>query len=208
MSTNKDTDTNKNTAASGAKYTRLTVEDIDAVLERAEENAAPFICTVDFDERAGLVAVEGHEDIPGTFFVDYRAETWREAAAFQAAVIGAAWSKGHFAEAGSNWDENLTGGEDDGRRLVSVFVAAADYVDGTGESDECKRHLNKALAGIELAAHVARLGQEGYPPPYNRESPGAGRGNPSTAKRGSESGLQPPRHEAVAQGGTRSNTYQ
>lgn len=123
-------------------------------------------------------------------------------------MIGAAWSKGHFAEAGSNWDENLTGGEDDGRRLVSVFVAAADYVDGTGESDECKRHLNKALAGIELAAHVARLGQEGYPPPYNRESPGAGRGNPSTAKRGSESGLQPPRHEAVAQGGTRSNTYQ
>ena len=32
-------------------------------------------------------------------------------------------------------------------------------------SDECGRHLNKALAGIELKAHVARWGQEGYQPP-------------------------------------------
>ncbi len=32
-------------------------------------------------------------------------------------------------------------------------------------SDECGRHLNKALAGIELKAHVARWGQDGYPPP-------------------------------------------
>ena len=39
-----------------------------------------------------------------------------------------------------------------------------------------------------------------------RESPGAGRGIPGTAKRGSESGLQPPSREAVAQEGTRSNT--
>ena len=30
-------------------------------------------------------------------------------------------------------------------------------------ADECERHLNKALAGIELKAHVARWGQEGYP---------------------------------------------
>ena len=34
------------------------------------------------------------------------------------------------------------------------------------ESDEeCGRHLNKALAVIELKAHVARWGQEGYPMP-------------------------------------------
>ena len=32
------------------------------------------------------------------------------------------------------------------------------------DDDECGRHLNKALAGIELAAHVARCGQDGYPP--------------------------------------------
>ena len=42
----------------------------------------------------------------------------------------------------------------------------------------------------------------------NRKSPGAGRGIPSTAKRGSESGLQPPSRESVAQEGTRSNTGQ
>lgn len=40
----------------------------------------------------------------------------------------------------------------------------------------------------------------------NRESPGAGRGMPSTAKRGSESGRTPPSHESVAQEGRRSNT--
>lgn len=31
-------------------------------------------------------------------------------------------------------------------------------------ADECGRNLNKALAMIELKAHVARWGQEGYPP--------------------------------------------
>ena len=40
----------------------------------------------------------------------------------------------------------------------------------------------------------------------NRESPGAGRGIPSTAKRGSESGRTPPSRESVAQEGRRSNT--
>ena len=40
----------------------------------------------------------------------------------------------------------------------------------------------------------------------NRESPGAGRGIPSTAKRGRESGRTPPNRESVAQEGRRSNT--
>ena len=86
--------------------------------------------------------------------------------------------------------------------------AATALANQPSDADECGRHLNKALAVIELKAHVARWGQEGYPPPNNRESPGAGRGIPSTAKRGSESGLQPPSREAVAQEGTRSNTGQ
>lgn len=43
--------------------------------------------------------------------------------------------------------------------------AATALANQPGESDECGRHLNKALAGIELAAHVARWGQQGYPPP-------------------------------------------
>lgn len=43
--------------------------------------------------------------------------------------------------------------------------AATALANQPGESDECGMHLNKALAGIELAAHVALWGQEGYPPP-------------------------------------------
>lgn len=42
--------------------------------------------------------------------------------------------------------------------------AAAALANQPGESDECGRLLNKALTGIELAAHVARWGQKGYPP--------------------------------------------
>lgn len=87
--------------------------------------------------------------------------------------------------------------------------AASALANQPSDADECGRHLNKALGAIELKAHVARWGQEGYPPPkMDGESPGAGRGIPSTAKRGSESGLQPPSREAVAQEGTRSNTGQ
>ena len=91
-------------------------------------------------------------------------------------------------------------------REIESWAAPA-LANQPNNADECGRHLNKALGAIELKAHVARWGQEGYPPPpNNRESPGAGRGIPSTAKRGSESGLQPPSREAVAQEGTRSNT--
>ena len=43
--------------------------------------------------------------------------------------------------------------------------AAAALHNQPENSDECGRHLNKALAGIELKAHVARWGQEGYQPP-------------------------------------------
>ena len=47
--------------------------------------------------------------------------------------------------------------------------AVAALANQPSESDECGRHLNKALAGIELKAHVARWGQEGYPPPCHAE---------------------------------------
>lgn len=118
-------DTNKNTTAAGAKYTRLTLDDIYALLERAQENAAPFICSADFDERAGLIDIEEDQDRPGTFFVDYSAETWRKAEAFQAAVVGAAWAAGHFAEVQTRWADD-PGGVADGHRRISVYVAAAD----------------------------------------------------------------------------------
>lgn len=41
--------------------------------------------------------------------------------------------------------------------------AATALANQPNNTDECGRHLNKALAGIELAAHVARWGREGYP---------------------------------------------
>lgn len=128
----KTVNKNKGKNKGGAKYTRLTVENIRAILDRAAENAGPFICKVDFDERAGLIEISEHDERPGTFFIDYVAETWREAAAFQAAVIGAAWALGHFAEAGFKWNAGVEDGEDGGRRLVDVFIAAADYVDAMG----------------------------------------------------------------------------
>lgn len=42
--------------------------------------------------------------------------------------------------------------------------AATALANQPGESDECGRHLNRALGAIELKAHVARWGQKGYPP--------------------------------------------
>lgn len=43
-------------------------------------------------------------------------------------------------------------------------LAIAAIANQPDDDDECGRYLNKALAGIELAAHVARCGQDGYPP--------------------------------------------
>ena len=33
------------------------------------------------------------------------------------------------------------------------------------DAERGRRHLDRTLAGIELTAHVARWGLEGYPPP-------------------------------------------
>ena len=43
--------------------------------------------------------------------------------------------------------------------------AATALANQPNDTDACGRHLNKALAGIELKAHVARWGHEGYPKP-------------------------------------------
>ena len=121
--------------AGGAEYTRLTDGDVDAIMERAKENALPFICSADFDERAGLVRIEEYGERPGTFFFDYSAETWRKAEAFCAAVCGAAWACGCFAETQTRWSDSLGDGGDDGkRRLVSVYVAAADVIGEDGHA--------------------------------------------------------------------------
>ena len=49
------------------------------------------------------------------------------------------------------------------RNIEGLAIAA--LANQPHDDDECGRHLNKALAGIERAAHVARCGQESYPPP-------------------------------------------
>ena len=58
------------------------------------------------------------------------------------------------------------------RNIEGIAVAA--LANQPNNADECGRHLNKALAVIEMNAHVARWGREGYPAKDNRESHGAG----------------------------------
>ena len=53
------------------------------------------------------------------------------------------------------------------RNIEGLAVAA--LANQPYDADECGRHLNKALAGIELAAHVARWGREGYPQPSHAD---------------------------------------
>ena len=43
--------------------------------------------------------------------------------------------------------------------------AATALANQPNDAESCGRHLNKALAGIELKAHVARWGQQDYPKP-------------------------------------------
>ena len=124
---------NKDENKGGAKYTRLTAEDINAIMERAREDALPFIDPADFDERAGLIFISEHDERPGTFFVDYVAESWRKAEAFCTAVCGAAWALGCFAEVQIRWSDKIGGGLG-GSGLVSVYVAAADVMDETGHA--------------------------------------------------------------------------
>lgn len=48
------------------------------------------------------------------------------------------------------------------RNIEGLAIAA--LANQPHDDDECWRHLNKALAGIELAARIARFGQDGHPP--------------------------------------------
>lgn len=58
--------------------------------------------------------------------------------------------------------------------LREIEVSAANALrHQPANAEECWRHLNKALAVIELKAHVARWGCEGYPPPHGERLEGA-----------------------------------
>lgn len=123
--------TTKKTAKKAApKYTRLTTEEIGEIVATATTNLVPYT-DLDADIRERY-EVEEYEDAAGTFFIEYEAKTWRDAAAFNAAMIGQAFASGYFAEASARWEDDLAG--DDGRRRVSVFVAAANYMDDDGHA--------------------------------------------------------------------------
>ena len=68
-------------------------------------------------------------------------------------------------------------------------------------SDECGRHLNKALAGIELKAHVARCGQD-------RESPAEGVQSQNLRNGEAEADDHRVGRESVVQAGMCSNNCQ
>ena len=121
----------KNTKKPAApKYTRLTCEDVAEIVARATEY---LVNDTDLANHiTDTFEVEEYEEADGTFFVQYDAKTWRDAAAFTAALIGQAFALGRYAEPSAKWEDGLEG--DDKRRLVSVFVAAADYMTDDGHA--------------------------------------------------------------------------
>lgn len=140
----------QNPQRNGAKYKRLSRAEIEAVVE----DAADAVYSLDLGERIGDEAeVEEHEDNPGTWFVSFRAETWREAAAFSAAVVGAAFSRGLYADVSAGWETGLEC--EGGGRLVDVFVAAADFMTDDGkpavDAAESEGGRGMMLTGLAMA---------------------------------------------------------
>lgn len=122
--------TETNTAATAKDYTRLDCEDIGEIVADAIENLVRDSYLA--DDISETFEVEEYEDADGTFFIDYDAKTWRDAAAFTAAIVGQAFAFGYFAEPSAKWENELKAAG--GRRHVSVFVAAADYMTDDGHA--------------------------------------------------------------------------
>lgn len=112
----------------GAKYTPLGYEAVRAVIEDAADGG--FADDALAERVREEAEVEEVEECPGTWNISFYAKTWREDVAFTAAVIGAAFARGLFAEEAA-WPREREDDLDKG--LVGVFVTAADYVtdDGT-----------------------------------------------------------------------------
>ena len=137
MKTNKKTAAKKNTAKKTAtrkadepKYTLLDCEDIGDIVADATFRLVfnPELA----DDISEKFEVEEYEEAAGTFFIQYDARTWRDAAAFNAAIIGQAFALGYYAEPSAKWEDGLD--NENGCRLVSVFVAAADYMTDDGHA--------------------------------------------------------------------------
>ena len=123
----------KNTARKAArkpKYTRLDFDDVGEIVANATENLVASRELV--DDICAKFEVEEYEEAAGTFFIQYDARTWRDAVAFNAAMIGQAFALGRYAEPSAKWEDGLDG--ENGCRLVSVFVAAADYMTDDGHA--------------------------------------------------------------------------
>ena len=131
MKTKNNTAAKKSAKKTAApKYTRLDCEDVAEIVTNATDDlvANPELAD-DISER---FEVEEYDEAAGTFFIQYDARTWRDAAAFNAAIIGAAFAAGYYAEPSAKWEHGLDG--ENGCRLVSVFVAAADYMTDDGHA--------------------------------------------------------------------------
>ena len=120
----------KKNAARKPKYTRLDFDDVGEIVANATENLVASRELV--DDICAKFEVEEYEEAAGTFFIQYDARTWRDAVAFNAAIIGQAFALGFYAEPSAKWEDGLDG--ENGCRLVSVFVAAADYMTDDGHA--------------------------------------------------------------------------
>lgn len=125
--------TKKNTKATKKttpKYTRLTVENIGEII--AEATTELVSDTYLADDISDTFEIEEYDEAAGTYFITYAAEDERAARIFNAAIIGTASVMGYFAEPSAKWEDGLD--SENGCRLVSVFVAAADYMTDDGHA--------------------------------------------------------------------------
>ena len=127
--TNRKTTRKNATRKAAPKYTRLDCEDIGEIVSQAE---TLFASDELYDDVCEKFEVEEYEEAAGTFFIQYDARTWRDAVAFNAAIIGAAFAAGYFAEPSAKWEDGLD--SENGCRLVSVFVTAADFMNDNGHA--------------------------------------------------------------------------
>lgn len=113
----------------GGKYTRLRSCTVMDIIQDAADGG---FRDIDLAERVREEAeIEESENTPGTWFIGFCAKTWREAAAFNAAIVGAAFARGLYADPSLGWDIGLECV--DGGREVDVFVAAANFMTDNGK---------------------------------------------------------------------------
>lgn len=125
--TKKNTKATKKTAP---KYTRLTVENIGEIIAEATTELVSDAYLA--DDISDTFEIEEYDEAAGTYFIIYAAEDERAARIFNAAIIGTASVMGYFAEPSERWEDEHDA--DNGRRAVSVFVAAADFMGEDGHA--------------------------------------------------------------------------